>query len=240
MKLRQHGKYTISLGELAAWAKQRMSVPTDEDQAFVCGFDCDYEAPAFRLCLSTPRLLKLGADTTNVHADATYKLIWQGYPVLILGFSDAGRKMHPMGVAITVSETKKDFKFLFSAIAHGVSLVTSNKVTFAPTHLISDAAPAIKNGFALAFGTAPGKTIMCWAHVVMNMDKKLHLIKDKKVRAEVRNDIIQLQLCPSGDAFLHASSLFLQKWESSDHDTQSFLDYFRGSWIDDNSTWYEG
>ena len=207
----------------------------DEDKALVCGFECEYNTPSFRVCISTPRLLRLGAKTTNVHADATYKLIWQGYPVLIIGFSDADRKMHPVGIAVTMKETQADFKFLFSSIAHGVDLVTSGESVFAPTHLVSDAATAIKNGFTSAFGHPPEKTIMCWAHVVMNMDKQLIRIKDKKTAAALREDITQL--CPDEDAFHHATTLFLSKWESSN---QAFLEYFRGSWIDQNNTWYEG
>ncbi|KAL8581045.1 hypothetical protein ACOMHN_012696 [Nucella lapillus] len=237
MKTKHYGKHSISLGELADLAKEREFVTDDEDKALVCGFECEYDTPSFRVCISTPRLLRLGAKTTNVHADATYKLIWQGYPVLILGFSDADRKMHPVGIAVTMKETHADFKFLFSSIAHGVDLVTSGESVFAPTHLVSDAATAIKNGFTAAFGHPPEKTIMCLAHVVMNMDKQLIRIKDKKTAAALREDITQLQLCPDEDAFYQATTLFLSKWESSN---QAFLEYFRGSCIDQNNTWYEG
>ncbi|KAL8598278.1 hypothetical protein ACOMHN_035228 [Nucella lapillus] len=126
-------------------------------------------------------------------------------------------------------QTKSDIDSLYN---DGV-----RESVFAPTHLVSDAATAIKNGFTAAFGHPPEKTIMCWAHVVMNMDKQLIRIKDKKTAAALREDITQLQLYPDEDAFYQATTLFLSKWESSN---QAFLEYFRGSWIDQNNTWYEG
>ena len=104
MKNKEYGRHSISLGELSDWAESRRQVPEAEDDVFVCGFECDYEeyeASKFRICLSTKRLLKLGAKTKNVHADATYKLIWQGYPVLIVGYSDADRKFHPIALSVS-------------------------------------------------------------------------------------------------------------------------------------------
>jgi predicted protein tyrosine phosphatase len=241
MKTRLFGKHSISLGELATWAQARRAVPDDDDQAFVCGFEADFEEPSFRICISTPRLLKLGADAKNVHADATYKLVWQGYPVLIVGFSDAERKMHPVGLAVTMREATEDFSFVFSSIAKGVSLVTDEASSFSPTVLICDAAPAIKKGFTDAFKQPPEKTVMCWAHVVMNMDKNLNKIKDKRARAAIRDDITHLQLCPDEKSFQQATLLFLMKWGSSYEDgVRSFVEYFQSSWIDQNSNWFEG
>ena len=94
---------------------------------------------------------------------------------------------------------------------------------------------------AIAFGHEPEKTISCWAHVVMNMDKQTVRVRDKETRAAIREDIFQLQLCPDEDSFHHAAALFLTKWESSDKDgVASFLEYFQGSWLQRNYTWFEG
>ncbi|KAK7098959.1 hypothetical protein V1264_003169 [Littorina saxatilis] len=116
--MKEFGKHTISLGELAAWADSPTAVPDDDDVTFVCGFECSYDQKEafFRVCMTTKRLLKLGADAANVHADATYKLIWQGFPVLILGYSDANRMFHPLGLAVTKNETMlKKSAWLFNS-----------------------------------------------------------------------------------------------------------------------------
>ena len=104
------------MGELTAWAKDKLEVPDDDDQVFVCAYEHDFDSPMFRICFSTPRLLKVGALTKNIYTDGTYKLIWQGYPVLIVGFSDASRKMHPIALAVTMTETQDGFRFIFDAI----------------------------------------------------------------------------------------------------------------------------
>ena len=48
--------------------------------------------------------------------DATYKLLWQGYPVLIVGTADANHVFHPFAVAVIKGETEKDFAFIFEAL----------------------------------------------------------------------------------------------------------------------------
>ena len=246
MKTTLFGRHSISLGELEIWADVRRLLPEDDDEVFVCGFESDagsWESRSgyFRIAVSTKRLLRLGSRAQSIHADATYKLIWQGFPVLIVGYSDANRKFHPLVLAVTVTETKFDFSFLFSSVIHGVNLATDNEIQFNPTHIIADAAPAIRNGFALAFGHEAEKVIMCWAHVIMNVDKQLVKIKSKPVRASVRENICLLQTCPDEDSFIHASELFLQKWRASDEEgVAAFVAYFESSWLDQNSMWYEG
>ena len=37
-----------------------------------------------------------------IQADATYKLNWPGFPVMVVGTSDMDRKFHPGGIAITI------------------------------------------------------------------------------------------------------------------------------------------
>lgn len=214
MKTTMFGRHMISLGELETWAEKRQLLPEDDDEVFVCGFESnslESEFRYFRIAVSTKRLLKLGSRSQSIHTDATYKLIWQGFPVLIVGYSDANRKFHPLVLGVTVNETKFDFSFMFSSVIHGVSLATDNEIQFNPTRVIADAAPAIRNGYTLAFGHEPEKVIMCWAHVVMNMDKQLVKIKNKQIRSSVREDICLLQTCTDEDAFLHVSELFLQK-----------------------------
>ena len=48
-----------------------------------------------------------------VHSDCTYKCTWNGYPVKIMGFSDKNRTIHPIIVAISTHETKREFAFIF-------------------------------------------------------------------------------------------------------------------------------
>ena len=54
----------------------------------------------FRYFLTTRRLIQfsMNADTV-IHIDGTYKLVWEGFPVRIIGTPDADRHFHPFGSA---------------------------------------------------------------------------------------------------------------------------------------------
>lgn len=41
--------------------------------------------------IGTKSLLKLSTLATNVHADATYKYIWQGFPMLVVDTIDKAK-----------------------------------------------------------------------------------------------------------------------------------------------------
>lgn len=76
--------------------------------------------------------------TDKLHADATYKLIWQGFPVLVCGTTDMGRHFHQFGVGVCVNEKQEDFAFMFNTIKESVQGIFDEKVDFKV--LISDAA----------------------------------------------------------------------------------------------------
>ncbi|CAF0981240.1 unnamed protein product, partial [Didymodactylos carnosus] len=112
--------------ELESWCQEKSTVPHSEVEAFVISFYIHYEDDTdnddedvaddgnkFRFFLSTKALLKIASISKNLHADATYKLIWQGFPVLVIGTSDYDRKFHPFGLAICYDEKQSDFEFIF-------------------------------------------------------------------------------------------------------------------------------
>lgn len=76
--------------------------------------------------------------TDKLHADATYKLIWQGFPVLVCGTTDMGRHFHPFGVGVCVNERQEDFKFIFQTIKDSARRIFNTELNFEV--LISDAA----------------------------------------------------------------------------------------------------
>lgn len=45
--------------------------------------------------------------------DATYKLNWQGYSVMLLAANDADRIFHSFVVAVYSTEAANDFQFIF-------------------------------------------------------------------------------------------------------------------------------
>lgn len=48
--------------------------------------------------------------------DATYKVNFFGYPLMVIGSVDANRKFHLIGTTLYVSETTTDYEFLFQCM----------------------------------------------------------------------------------------------------------------------------
>ncbi|CAK1595795.1 unnamed protein product [Parnassius mnemosyne] len=99
----------IYLGELEKWIFDRITIPGDENEVFVFSYHViEAEEPSFRLALSTKKLLNIACSTDILHIDATYKLIWQGFPVLVLGTTDKNRKFHPLCLGVSTNERQED------------------------------------------------------------------------------------------------------------------------------------
>jgi hypothetical protein len=124
------------------------------------------ELPIFRFVLSTKHLLKLAACSAKIiHADATYKLICQGFPGLIVATTDKERKFHPLCLGVSNSE-RQDFQVLFNGLKESVFSIYSHSLQ--PSALVCHAAKSIQNAFTEVFVTAP-IVRMCWAHAKRNM-----------------------------------------------------------------------
>lgn len=103
-----------------------------------------------------------------------------------------------------------------------------------PLALICDAAGAIKNGYIASFGI-PEKIIMCFAHVMMNVQKLKFNNQDNKEL--MKQDIRELQFLCSEQFFDIGSRLFVQKWKAKE---QQAVEQFQKSFIDHNKYWFEG
>ncbi|KAJ8940356.1 hypothetical protein NQ314_010738 [Rhamnusium bicolor] len=79
-----------SLGELESWLSSHSTIPEGMHEVYVIEYeiiekDEENDSPKFRFALSTKFLLQLARDVKNIHADATYKLVWQRFPVFVVG-----------------------------------------------------------------------------------------------------------------------------------------------------------
>lgn len=102
------------------------SVPDDQDQAFVLDYQVSSEKkndPFIRLMMSTKYLLSLASKNRNFGCtDATYKLIYQGHSVIVVGHVDKERQFHPTGVSISTYEKNEDFIFMLKTIQVNFSI----------------------------------------------------------------------------------------------------------------------
>lgn len=119
LRTEKYGPSSINLAELEAWCSERKQIPENLDQVFVADFSHginNNKLRFFRLFLTTKRLLLNAPKTKHLTIDATYKLIYQGFPVIQFGTTDREKHFHPFGLAITSNETHEDFRFVFDSL----------------------------------------------------------------------------------------------------------------------------
>lgn len=234
LRRKNYGPSTISLGELHAWLQSRSKTPSNAHESFVIGQNVDFNAESFQFAISTTHLLSNLKHSTFLHADATYKIVWQGFPVLVVGVTDRDRHFHVISLAVTTNEKAEDFEFIFRAIQTAAEI--HNGKTFVPDVLICDAAKAIQNGFQEVFGHDPCIR-MCWAHVKSKLQKSIgSRCSSSKTGEQILLDVDLLQLACDSTVFDSAAEAFLQKWAKE----EKFCDYFDNEWLKQNRNWFEG
>lgn len=177
-------------------------MPDGETDPFVLNYEInsrDENDAKFRFVISSKLLLKSAIGVQKLHCDATYKLNWNGFPVLIVGTSDMHRKFHIICISICTNETEADFRFIFGALKYGLGEKFDARLK--PKYLISDAARSIQNAFRVVFGKN-NTIIMCWFH--MKKAVKGHMercIADERTRLAFLVDLDQSQLSKSTKIF---------------------------------------
>ena len=132
----------ISLGQLKTWCEEHNAQPNDIDESFILNFyiNQNEDEPVFRFFVTTLRLIGFLKLSYVVTIDTTHKLIWQGYPVLIIGVIDNNKSFHPIGLMVSNNEQNEDFEFVFSSIK-------SYEPDFKANFLVSDCADPVTDGF---------------------------------------------------------------------------------------------
>lgn len=79
------------------------------------------EPPKFCFVLSTKHLLKSTAYfEKKIHADATNKLVWQDFSVLVVVTTDKERKFYFICPGVFTSECQENFLILFIGLKENV------------------------------------------------------------------------------------------------------------------------
>ena len=190
----------------------------DDDEDVTNGTNDEdfYEKNYYRFIVTSKRLLRIAARSKIIHADATYKLIWKGYPVLIVGTTDGNRKFHSFGLAVCTWEKQQDFEFIFQSIIIGLEKL--NLPVIQPQVLVADGSDVIRNVFVTVFKCS--KMVMCWAHMLRACKKHMNNMS-KEFKEDLIDDNKTLQLAQIKEFFEAASKLFINKYEQN---CTNFLD----------------
>lgn len=227
-------KPIINMGDLMEWCGANAVYPNDDNTAFVLAHESSsiFEALHFQFCLTTPKLLKKFIDLKTICIDATYKLNWIGFPLIVLGTVDRRKQFHPLLYACTSHETTTDYSFVFESVKNSIEVFF--EASFEPKTLIADGAMAIRNAFYNVFDSAE-LDIMCFAHVTRNIRKRPFAMKNNKVL--ILDDIRKIQSAPSSAIFEEMTKLFCQKWKPLE---PNFIEYFESQWLGPLANWFEG
>lgn len=218
-------KPIINMGDLMKWCQERAAFPSNSDDAFVIGHECSTHEgnQSFRFCMSTPTLLEKLSNALIIATDATYKLNWLGYPLIIVGTVDNAKKFHPMIYAFSSHERTEDYEFVFQTIKDAIALHL--KKEFKPEILVADGADAIRNAFYKVYESAKDD-VMCFAHVLRNVKKRPFTCKTNK--SLIIEDIRKIQLAPNKHVFELMTTLFVEKWKNLEN---NFIEYFKKEWL---------
>lgn len=233
---RSLGNPQISLSDIETFFRQHNSIPENEDEGFVVSFQRsqpDDTEKWSRIFYSTKRLLYTALSAHAIHIDATYKIVIQGYPILIIGVTDFDKHFHLSGLAICTNESSADFQFMFETLMYGVQLVTEQDIR--PTAVVADAAKAITKGMKDAFDNEKIDRIDCFAHLKMNINKWKYRKDGNK--ENIKADLTKLQLAYTTTLFDAGANFLLAKWKEEEPE---FVVHFEDVYLKCNRNWYVG
>lgn len=184
----QYSAKPFTMRDLTKFVEENNKTPEDEDAAFIIAFERSPPSQKmnrfFRFFITTTRLLRLAANTTICHADATHKVAREKVRLIVVGATDAIKAFHMFGIAGD---------------------------EYAPKFLVSDADPAIHEAARREFGSEIN-IVMCYAHVMQNVKFKYKFKDSKANKAKFLDDLRILHRSPDEDSFQKGCQLFVKKW----------------------------
>jgi hypothetical protein len=158
------------------------------------------------------------------HIDLTYKIVKQSYPLLVFGNSDIVGRFHPICFMFLSHWTQCDFDFFFQKL---FDLLNKKDIEINIKYLMQDADKACLN--SVQKNLPDTKSLMCFFHVMQNVRKHKHLIKDNEHYELVKTDIRKLNKCVSKKMFENLKKKILINW--SKLGLVEFRDYFEKQWL---------
>lgn len=209
------------MARLTSSVQEHLAVPDDCDTSFIVRFDRSAPEDAeqfFSFFVSTTRLLRTASNAR----------------IVIIGTSDEMGEFHLAGFLVTKHENTDAFTCAFQALKDGIELIT--KKEFVPDYLVSDAAPAIHNGFRNVFGI-DAKIIMCYAHIIGNVERNYTFSDKDSNKIDLIDDLRCIHLSNSENTFQQGCNLFIEKWLQKEREVVRKL---QKSFFMKNDNWYLG
>ncbi|ETL49360.1 hypothetical protein L916_01140, partial [Phytophthora nicotianae] len=134
-----------------------------------------------------------------LHVDATYKLNYQGYPIIVVGISDCSRGFHLVSIFIVSGETQDIVQPALMALRRLYSVLTGHDLVV--QYAIADPDQAQYNATNAVFGNNPHFTsLMCFFHVMKRVYRAIKTFPSG-TKAIISRDLYDMHFARSHSEF---------------------------------------
>lgn len=165
--------------EVVEYLERRKTFEND-DEPFVLNMKhskISADETELQCVMSTSKLLKTAKRFRVVACDATYKTNMDGYPLMILGGSDANQKLHVIAYCISTRGKTENYRFLFETVSSAIWRLYHEE--FTPQVIVADGPIAIANGFLEAFPNTPHEN----HHVLFSREVRFRKTHSRRKRS---------------------------------------------------------
>ena len=203
------------------------------------------EDTRFLAIFATKRSLSLLSKSDILHVDATYRLNWNRYPVMIVGVSSAQGKFFGSFAVLSSHEDTEAWKEIYSFV---------HRQDIHPRYRMADGAQSITKAGEEVFSDCEdcreSERLMCWSHVHRAITPQLKSLRllNKEVANDLLSDIEEIQWSANNSTFSSLVNLLEEKYSSNvrlsaevRQALNNFFTYFRSVWVGSKEhQWYEG
>jgi hypothetical protein len=246
---RTHLKHNDRVDDLRKWIHERAFTGREDlAQTFTYAWDLDAdgkpvvgngsEERPFVVGLTTKTLmlrLMRPPESFVLHVDATYKLNYRGYPVIVIGISDSSAGFHLVSMFIVSGETQDIVQPTLMALRRLYCALSGHELVV--QYAMADVDQAQYNAVNAVFGNNPRFTsLMCFFHV---MQKVYTAIKafPSDTKAIIVRDLHDMHFVRSHMEFVRMRNDFLRRVRDVP-ELIGFAQYMNGQWLTGRySTW---
>ncbi|RLN73455.1 hypothetical protein BBJ28_00007748 [Nothophytophthora sp. Chile5] len=246
---RTHLARNDRVDDLRAWVHERAFTGSEAmAKAFMFAWDLDGEGNPvvgngseerpFVVGLTTKTLmlrLMRPPETFVLHVDATYKLNYRGYPVLVVGVSDRSRGFHLVAMFIVSGETQAIVQPTLKALSRLYCCLSGRELV--TQYAMADADQAQYNAVNAVFGGNPQfRSLMCFFHVMEKLYRAINAFSSD-VNSTIVRDMYNLHFARSEIVFVRMRDDVLRRLLSVPQLVE-FAQYMSGQWLKGRySTW---
>ena len=185
----------------------------------------------FSIVISTRNLLQNAFRQQSimrsfVAADSTYKVVWNGFPLHVIGTVDIQQSFHLIAIALASHENNPSYSEFFEAVRSGVEVAGEQK--WSCQYAMSDNSMALKNAFIQSLGIDHMGN--CWAHLQRGLRKWSGSIQKKANLKLIQQDLFGMHDLHRQEEFRAAVRLWKTQWINKGE--EEFVERWSKQWLD--------